>query len=332
MKNLNIDYEIENFCEIDKYAAKSYCRLNNIDKRFNLGDITEVDIPKLNKNIDLLVHGSPCQSFSIRGKQLGGDEGSGTRSSLMWKTIDIVRIVKPKIIVWENVKNILSEKHVHNFNKYITVLSELGYNSYFEVLNARDFNIPQNRERLFVVSILKVKDNGKFVMPKSNSETCKVNIRDMLEKNVNEKYYLDKERTNAILDYLKNGTITNNKISYIEKKYITFINNYGYIPEFFNPYNGRELVTYIPTLTTTCGTMTSSSSVLIKEIKNHTVRFRRITPKEAMRFMGYTESDYNLIKDINSDSQLYKQLGNSIVVNVLIAIFESLVTSNIINY
>lgn len=105
------------------------------------------------KEVDLLIGGSPCQSFSLAGKQEGGDIDSGTRSSLMWEQLRIIEETMPKVTIWENVKNVLSKKHVHNFEMYQEKLEELGYTNHYKVLNSKDFGIPQNRERVFLVSI-----------------------------------------------------------------------------------------------------------------------------------------------------------------------------------
>ena len=133
------------------------------------------------------MHGSPCQDFSVAGKQAGGDEGTGTRSSLMYETIRIVDKLKPKYVIWENVKNLLSQKHKHNFDNYIEQMNELGYNSYYQVLNSKDYGIPQNRERIFTISIRKDIDKG-YIFPEK--EELKLRLKDMLETEVNEKYYL----------------------------------------------------------------------------------------------------------------------------------------------
>ena len=137
------------------------------------------------------MHGSPCQDFSIAGKQAGGDIGSGTRSSLLYETVRIVDNLKPKYVIWENVKNILSKKHKHNFDNYIETLNTLGYNSYYEVLNAKDYGIPQNRERVFTVSIRKDIDKKTFVFPEK--QELKLVLKDILENEVDEKYYLPNE-------------------------------------------------------------------------------------------------------------------------------------------
>lgn len=197
LKNIGIDVELIGFSEIDKYAIKSYCAIHNVDEKLNLGDITKIDISKLSKDIDIITHGSPCQDFSIAGKQAGGDMGTGTRSSLMWNTINIVTYVKPKFIIWENVKNILSKKHKHNFDNYLSILESLGYNNYYKVLNAKDYGIPQNRERVYTISIRKEIDKGKFKFPEK--EELKFRLKDMLEDNVEYKYYLKKEQLKNFL-------------------------------------------------------------------------------------------------------------------------------------
>lgn len=200
LTNIGVDFELINYCEIDKYASKSYSAIHNVDESFNLGDITKIEVCKLN-DFDLLTHGSPCQSFSISGKQEGGDKGSETRSSLMWNTVEIIKSKKPKYVIWENVKNVLSKKHVHNFELYIEELNNLGYTSYHKVLNSKDFKIPQNRERIFVISILGEHNAYEF----STGYKLEVKLKDVLEESVDEKFYmnkpfniLDKENTNSI--------------------------------------------------------------------------------------------------------------------------------------
>lgn len=192
LKNIGIDFELIGFSEIDKYAIKSYCAIHNVDESLNLGDITKINISNLPKNIDIITHGSPCQDFSIAGKQAGGDLGTGTRSSLMWNTINIVTFCKPKYVIWENVKNLLSKKHRHNFDSYLSIMESLGYNNYYQILNAKDYGIPQNRERVYTISIRKDIDKCSFVFPEK--EELKLRLKDMLEDEVDEKYYLSDEK------------------------------------------------------------------------------------------------------------------------------------------
>ncbi len=153
LTNLGIDYTLVGFSEIDKYAVESYCAIHGVDPSLNLGDITKIDIESLPR-VDLITHGSPCQDFSAAGLGRGGDKGSGTRSSLIWQTVEIVRHCRPKIVLWENVKGVLSAKHRHNFDKYLAEMESLGYTNKYAVLNSKDFGVAQNRERIFVVSTL----------------------------------------------------------------------------------------------------------------------------------------------------------------------------------
>ena len=184
LDKLGIDYDIADYVEVDKYAVASYNAIHNTN--FKPQDITTWD---KDIDVDLIMHGSPCQDFSLAGKQAGGDEGSGTRSSLMYETIRIVEKLKPKYVIWENVKNVISKKHIHNFNNYIQRMEELGYTSYYQVLNAKDYGIPQNRERVFTISI-RNDLNQTFEFPQK--QELKLRLKDMLEDNVDEKYYLKK--------------------------------------------------------------------------------------------------------------------------------------------
>ena len=183
LKRLGIDLEIVDAVEIDKYAMASFNAIHGTN--FESQDITKWN--KELKDIDIITHGSPCQDFSLAGKQAGGDIGSGTRSSLMYETIRIVGQVRPKYVLWENVKNILSAKHKHNFDAYIETMKVLGYNSYYQVLNAKDYGIPQNRERVYTISIRRDIDKG-YIFPVK--EELKLRLKDMLEDEVDEKYYL----------------------------------------------------------------------------------------------------------------------------------------------
>lgn len=188
LTNLGIEHEIVDAVEIDRYAVASFNAIHGTN--FEPQDITTWD-----KDIkcDLIMHGSPCQDFSVAGKQAGGDEGSGTRSSLMYETLRIVEKLRPKYVIWENVKNLLSAKHRHNFDAYLERMTELGYTSYYQVLNAKDYGVPQNRERVFTVSIrLDVPYCWAFKFPPRRPLTR--HLKDVLESEVDEKYYLSDEQ------------------------------------------------------------------------------------------------------------------------------------------
>ena len=183
LKRLGIDFEIVDAVEIDKYAMKSFNAIHNTF--FATQDITKWD--KDYKNIDIIMHGSPCQSFSVAGKQEGGDEGSGTRSSLMYESLRIIEKIKSKYVIWENVKNLLSKRHKHNFDNYLNRMSEMGYKNYYQVLNSKDYGVPQNRDRVFTVSI-RNDINKDFKFPEKIPLTK--TLKDILEDKVDEKYYL----------------------------------------------------------------------------------------------------------------------------------------------
>ena len=336
------------------------------ETHFDSQDIREWD---KEIEVDLIMHGSPCQDFSVAGKGAGGDEGSGTRSSLMYETIRIVNKLKPKYVIWENVKNLLSKKHKHNFDKYVDIMLEGGYNSYYQVLNAKDYGIPQNRERVFTISIRQDIDKG-YTFPEK--QKLKLKLKDMLEDNVDEKYYLtDKQieriqTTTYVSGNEKNriqvGDITNTLCArdYKDPKCVKVAD--------FRFDEGlrvrKELI--CPTITRKVGTSSPSGQPLW--IKNNTkkgyleategdgiytntstkrgtvqkemipaltgfqdkgvvvnnLRIRKLTPKECWRLMGFDDSDFEKAEKVNSNSQLYKQAGNSIVVNVLERILENL--------
>ena len=187
-ERIGINYEIVDYVEIDKYAVKSFNAIHGTS--FEPQDICEWD---KDIEVDLIMHGSPCQDFSLAGKQAGGDKDSGTRSSLMYETIRIVEELKPKYVVWENVKNLLSKKHKHNFDAYLETMESLGYVNCYQVLNAKDYGIPQNRERVFTISI-RNDLNQTFEFPQK--QELKLKLKDMLEDDVDEKYYLSEKMIN----------------------------------------------------------------------------------------------------------------------------------------
>ena len=190
LTNLGIEHEIVDSVEIDKYAVQSFNAVHGTN-------FVPQDITKWDKVIeaDLIMHGSPCQDFSVAGLNKGGDKGSGTRSSLMYETLRIVEKIKPKYVIWENVKNLLSKKHRHNFDAYLEAMEKLGYHSQYQVLNAKDFGVPQNRERVFTVSI-RNDLNVDFKFPEP--QELKIRLKDVLEPQVDEKYYLSDEQTRRL--------------------------------------------------------------------------------------------------------------------------------------
>ena len=308
LERLGIDYEIADYVEIDKYAVKSFNAIHNTN--FEPQDITTWD---KDIKVDLVMHGSPCQDFSLAGLQAGGDEGSGTRSSLMYETIRIIEKLKPKYVIWENVKNLLSKKHRHNFDSYLETMENLGYKNYYQVLNAKDYGIPQNRERVFTISIKEKQIGNVIRVPHFEfppKQELKLILKDMLEDKVDEKYYLTEINIKTInRNFGAKGKILNlDEFSLIEK--MTYPSRI----------NQKINETICPTLTAAMGTGGGNVPVINKKGD----RLRKLTPKECWQLMGFDDEDFEKASKVNSNAQLYKQAGNSIVVNVLMAIFNEL--------
>ena len=194
LDNLKIPYELIGYCEIDKYASKSYAAIHNVDESMNLGDITKVNEKELPKDIDLITYGFPCQDISLAGKQKGlfNEDGTQTRSGLFFEALRIIEETQPRVAIAENVKNLTSKKFSKQFKIVLDSLEQAGYNNYWQVLNAKDYGIPQNRERVFVVSIRKDIDTGTFQFPKGFA--LKLRLKDMLEDEVevDDKYYINR--------------------------------------------------------------------------------------------------------------------------------------------
>lgn len=181
LDNLGVIYKLIGFSEIDMYAVKSYCAIHNVAESKNLGDITKIDETALSKNIDLITYGFPCQDISIAGIQKGlfNGDGTQTRSGLFFEALRIIEATQPKVAIAENVKNLTSKKFERQFKNVLESLEAAGYNNYWQVLNAKDYGIPQNRERVFIVSIRKDIDNGTFKFPEPYPLTR--TLQDLLE-------------------------------------------------------------------------------------------------------------------------------------------------------
>lgn len=193
LRNIGIPYKVVAWSEIDKYAINARNAVFPDEAGLNLGDMTKIDWTKVD-DFDLLFYSTPCTDFSNAGKQAGGEEGSGTRSSILWYTRNAIIEKKPKYLVMENVKALVSDKFRTLFLKWCDELTSYGYTNFAQVLNAKDYGIPQNRERIFVVSIL---GDAWFTFPQPFE--LKLRLKDMLEEKVDEKYYLDQERVNRFV-------------------------------------------------------------------------------------------------------------------------------------
>ena len=413
-KDLNRSWKLVNFCEFDKYATQSYCAIHGIDESLNLGDITKVDETKL-EPFNMICGGSPCQDFSVAGKQKGSvwtckdcgheynpltvhwserdkcpnchsENIEKTRSSLLVEYLRVIRANKPNFGMYENVKNIVGKQFKDTFKMFTDELDEYGYNVYWKVLNAKDYGVPQNRERVYLVFIKKELDNGKFVFPEGFDNG--IRLRDVLEDSVDEKYYISEDKARKFVANLQD---ISNEDESNSPKFIGNINR----PDFGTGYAGGVWDTnnISPTLTTMqgggrqphimCGidkslngtkfidnancltaredrgisnrksegtavievlgnvnpsgkgmngnvfsdnglspTLTTNKGEGNKILSN--LRIRKLTPKECFRLMGFNDSDYEAASKVVSNSQMYKQTGNSIVVDVLYYILVEL--------
>ena len=252
----------------------------------NYGDIQIID-PTTLPDFDLFTYSFPCQDISVAGYQCGLNKDSGTRSSLLWDCCKIIETKKPKYLMMENVKNLVGKRHKDNFLKFLDYLESLGYKNSWAVLNAKDYGVPQNRERVFCISELGSKRN--FVFPEPVK--LKFKLDDILEKDVDERFYL------------KNGQVIDKPIK----------QEYSYCLD-SNYWKGTTLQSFLE----------KKRRQLVTDKINEDGQYvpRKLTPKETWRLMGVNDEDIEKASQLISNTSLYKQSGNSIVVPVLEAIFR----------
>ena len=434
LKNLGVEFEHWYVCEFDKYAIQSYNAVHGTN--FETSDITKLTAKDLNI-VDtehynyLLTYSFPCQDLSNAGKGRGMEKGSGTRSGLLWEVERLLNECTelPQILLMENVPQVHGKKNINDFNKWIEFLESKGYSNYWSDLNAKDYGIPQSRNRCFMVSIL---GDCDYEFPKPIK--LELTLKDVLETEVDEKFYLsdtkdyfikhsfeseakgngfrfqphvEKNATvaktittragsrmddNYIIDIDSEQSsfkfdstnaelklITSNKKSELKAKLCNELLENGLVEEgdvirhsytnsrlaeerkditqknisptldtrcdclgvvvkgsnnraqyiVYDDYNGRIKAdqNHINTLTTNCGSSARRTGVKLLESSvgfNSELRIRKLTPKECWRLMGFTDEDVERAGKICSNSKLYKQAGNSIVVDVLMAIFKEL--------
>lgn len=450
MERKGIDFELVNYCEFDKYASKSYSLIHNVSETMNLGDITKVNIEDLEPySADLITYGFPCQDISNAGKQRGFEhDGQLTRSGLFFYAAAIIGRIQPKVAICENVKALTGKKFTKEFETVLQTLEDMGYKNYWQVLNAKDYGIPQNRERVFIVSIRNDIDK-KYEFPAPIK--LELRLKDILEKQVEEKYYLSEKmiagflkhnekhnkkgtgfiwkpktdedisnclRANASLNATDNSIVVREatKKGYAEAQAYDSINleqpnsktrrgrvgkqqantlttscNQAVVEPFIvasrgrNPENPSDRTAGSPTEQrlevnmqgiSNCLTSVQKDNLvvesqvlvpkrteygkqirklyesgMIKESRHNMtelrprqdgvsntlttvqkdnyviepgLRIRKLTPLECWRLMGFDDEDFYKAEKVNSNTQLYKQAGNSIVVNVLEAMFDNL--------
>jgi len=361
LKYLGIDLDSIFACEIDKYARQSFKQLHNPQTFYN--DITTRNHKEVEK-LDLYVAGFPCQSFSMAGKRKGFEE---TRGTLFFNVAEFIKENQPKTFILENVKGLLSHDKGRTFQTIVDILSNgggtqngqisldmfedgLGYHIYWKVLNTKNYGIPQNRERIFIVGF---KDYRDFNFPKEMP--LKLKLGDMLQDNINSKYYLSdkaeerlKRHNNKSLDnnisncihagYFKQGGRDQQYIKVDDKYYLSDKvvkriednlkekdkedNNYQIRTHYLGGRKGDNKKGGTGHLCKTDDTSYCLDTANSQAIENNN-KIRRLTPLECWRLQGFKDEDFFSVKDV-SDSQLYKQAGNSITVNVLIELFKKI--------
>lgn len=295
--NLGINHKAIDYVEIDEKSVRAYNAM--YDHRHKAQTVVDYDLKP-----DILVHGSPCQDFSRSGKRLGGVDEDKTRSSLMWETLRIIEnmgIWKPRVVVWENVKGVLDRDMIHSFNKYLVRMEELGYTNSFDVLNAIDFGIPQKRERVFVVSVV---GSMRFDFEKIERKPMR-HIDELLETR----------------DDLPGPQYHVNVPSMLSR-----------IKEFNPPQPGGKYVRRLDVIEDTCWTITTRQDRCPNSgiIRMKDGQYRYLTERECWRLMGFDDADFDeVLREFPTspgrrNASIYKMAGNSIVVDVLEAIFNAL--------
>lgn len=308
LRNIGVPVKSIDYVEIDERAVRSYNAMFADEMQCIVQSVVGWNLKP-----DILVHGSPCQDFSIAGHQgaasgddrvnkgRGGDEGSGTRSSLMWETIRIIEQMhewNPKIVVWENVKNVLSKYMVHNFNRYISYMEKLGYTSDFKILNAKDYGLPQARERVFTVSTLN-NEGFDFAMMKKKPMR---NIQDFLEHgNISDCYMVTQPSVYSVIG--KKGI-----------RRATVIGDY-------------------------CNTITTRQDRTPAQVIDlGGGKYRYLTELECWRLQGFSDNDFyaaqstcQVAKD-KMNRTLYHQSGNTIPVVIFESMFEAMIEQGLIDW
>jgi DNA (cytosine-5)-methyltransferase 1 len=309
LKRLGCKVEIVGISEIDNNVIKSYEAIHGQVK--NYGGIGSFD--RFPKDIDILTWSFPCQDISLVGKQRGLVDGS--RSNYGYVFLDTVKATpieeRPKVLIMENVPALVSKTFQKDYREIHERLENMGYQSYAAILNAKDYGVSQNRERIFVVSIL---GDYSYTFPERIKLENK--LLDYLEDEVDEKYFLSQKMMKYIAADNEKWAGSNNK-SIINKEIASAINT-G---------EGSRRVDASNYIAPNLSSNYDLKCVGFLDIKgnNSTLRIRKLTPRECWRLMGISDDDFDKASKVNSNSQLYKQAGNAIVVDVLEAIFREMI-------
>lgn len=282
LRKMGIEYQVLFAGDIDKYVKKAYFANYNMEQTEWHNDVTTFDATPYEGKVDILIGGSPCQSFSAVGNLQGFED---TRGTLFFEYARILNECQPKAFIFENVKNILYHDGGKTFNIILETFKSLGYKVTYKVLNAIDYGIPQVRNRVFVVGFKDHNINYSYPDPKPLDLT----VQDLLEEKADSKYFLNQG----------------------------FLDNYVFVQ--CGTWNRHPKVDkpIASTLTTKMGTLRATQD----NYQTQDGRIRKLTPREGLRLMGFGD-DFNIVC---SDTQTYKQVGNSIVVDVIGAVIEKII-------
>ena len=287
LRNLNIPTKAIDYVEIDEKAVRSYNSMFREELEYKTQNVIGWNLKP-----DILVHGSPCQDFSIAGRQKGADEGSETRSSLMWETIRIIENMgkwKPQYVIWENVKNVKSKHMRANFNRYMKEMEKMGYANNHEILDAREFGLPQARERVFAISVL---EGDKFDFGNLIRTPMK-NLKEFLEEGVSDVYDVTQPSVYNVIGA-----------------------------------KGIKRATVITDFAYTITTRQDRTPAQVIDCGNG--RYRYLTERECWRLQGYTDEDFERARAAQTRkgryyTALYEQAGNSIAVPIFESIFRKII-------
>ena len=385
------------YSEVDKYAKQSYTSIYETSEELDLGDITKVSNEQwqdLKGKANIIVGGSPCQSFSLAGKRRGFED---TRGTLFFHYVNAVKEVQPEFFIFENVKGMISHDKGETIKTVLSSFNEIGYDIDFDVFNSKYYGVPQNRERIYIVGKRKdlginesresVKGKKKLdqlknwaieninyvkLLPENNNENVEKRLVDVLEDKVDEKYYLSEEKTKkltlnldleglspalncmrggglepkiAVREATKQGYSIAEQGDSVNVSYPTSTTRRGRVGKqvaqtlqagevnqgvVINPLKDKteygwhfEQAVYDSQGITRTVKANGGSGNIPKTIEG--LRIRKLTPLECWRLQGFTDEQFYKAKDSGvSNSQLYKQAGNAVTVNVVDAITKEL--------
>lgn len=330
LDRLGIDYDLVGWSEIDKYAIMAHNAVFPQYKNRNFGDISKIDWGNV-PNFDLFTYSFPCTDISSAGQQKGLEEGSGTRSGLLWECKKAIELKRPKYLLMENVKALAQKKFLPYLHKWHLFLTQMGYTNFTQILNSKNFGVPQNRERIFMISIL---GDAWFDFPKPFLSDRK--LKHLLEQNVDDSYCLSQH---SMLSFIRkvqkekgNGfalrfacdcppnVLTPKRTEYGKKMRKAYES--GDFKE------SRHNMTILePRRDGISNTITTvlKDNLLYEPINNRYFRIRKLTEKECFRLMDVSDNDIEKIQRAGiCKTEQYKMAGNSIVVSVLYYIFKNL--------